>query len=164
MKVIKQYKVKSKWPIYVDVEGMPYLGYYGDYRFKNDLKEGKYTLLPEKTNVLMYGALMLVGTSRGRSAAHFILKSGGGWNAHMTMVGTEKLIHAVANDDMTMVYETWEIPEMGWDGVSGVRVPGTVTHTGAAVTGYWTVAKQGTEVSLIPAPSDILSALERHLG
>ena len=161
MEVVRQYKTKAKWQMYADAAGLPYLGYDGDYWFKRALAEGKYTLVPEKTNILLRGAMMLTGTARGRSAAHFNLKAPDGWVAHMTMVGTASLFHTVSTGAMTIRHETWEVPEPVWDGAAGICVPATATYSGAVVTGYWTVAKQGTEVSIIPAPNDILSDQER---
>lgn len=163
MEVVSQYKTKAKWKMYADAAGLPYLGYDGDYWFKRELAEGKYTPVPEKTNILMRGAMMLTGTARGRSAAHFNLRAPDGWGAHMTMVGTARLFEAVATGEMTIRHETWEVPEPIWDGAAGIRVPGTETYSGAVVTGYWTVAKQGTEVSLIPAPLAIINDQARNL-
>lgn len=163
MRVIRQYTTKAKWEMYADAAGLPFLGYYGDYQFRRDLAQGKYVRVPDKTNILLHGAMMLTGTARGRSAAHFTLKGDDGWDAHMTMVGTDKMIDAVARGEMLMTHGTWDIPVMVWDGTGGGQyLPGTSNHTGAIVTGYWTVAKQGTEVSLIPAPKEIFADLLSH--
>lgn len=162
MEVVSQYKTKAKWKMYADAAGLPYLGYDGDYWFKRELAEGKYAPVPEKTNILMRGAMMLTGTARGRSAAHFNLKAPDGWGAHMTMVGTARLFEAVATGEMTIHHDRWLISEERYDSETGGPKVSGFSYEGAVVTGYWTVAKQGTEVSLIPAPLEIIADQKRN--
>lgn len=157
MKAVRQYKSKAKWEIYADADGLPYLGYYGDYWFKEAVEKGEYVRIPDKTNILLHGPMMLCGTSRGRSAAHFDLVSYKGWRAHMTMVGTYDLINAIAYPFMDVEFDGWIVPG---------RYKGAEPESvhGAVMTGYWTVAKQGTEVSLIPAPRELFADLVSHVG
>lgn len=162
MQVVRQYKTKAAWDMYADAAGLPYLGYYGDYWLKRAVEEGKYAKVPEKTNILLHGSLMLTGTARGRSAAHFNLKSPEGWEAHMTMVGTAKLLEAVSKDEMLIHHDRWLISEERYDSETGGPKVSGFSYEGAVVTGYWTVAKQGTEVSLIPAPSAIITDQARN--
>lgn len=158
MKAVRQYKSKAKWSMYVDPQGIPLLGYYsGDWQFEEKLEKGSYKLLPEKTNVLLYGSLMLTGTERGRSSAHFTLVSSSGWRAHMTMVGTYDLINAIAYPFMDVEFDEWRVPGR-YEGAE----PDTIK--GAVMTGYWTVAKQGTEISLTPAPRELFVDLLSDVG
>ncbi|QGH74885.1 hypothetical protein MAL1_00139 [Bacteriophage DSS3_MAL1] len=146
MKHIKTYKTKSKWRANLDAAGLPVVGY--DHYAKG---EGEKQLDPG-VNVLIHGSLMLIGTSRGRSAAHFDLYAASEWRAHMTMKGTEKLFHSVAEGLTTMQMDTWRVISRGYGG----NVYADDEVTAPAFRGYWTLAKQGTEFSIIPAPSEII--------
>lgn len=134
MRQIKIYRTKAKWRAYLDASGLPCTGYDRDCE-----RDGEGLVSGE--NVLIHGTLLLTGTSRGRSAAHFDLAAVSGWKTHMTMKGTERLFHAVALGQMTMQMDTWRY------GGEDNSVP--------SFRGYWTLVKQGTEYSIIPAPSDL---------
>lgn len=147
MKHIKTYKTKSKWRANLDAAGLPIVGY--DHYARND---GDKQLDPG-VNVLIFGSLMLVGTSRGRSSASFLLRSADEWTAHTTISGAEKMFHAVADGRMSMQMDSWDI----WTRYRhNPSMDSCVTTSAPVIRGFWTLAKQGTEFSLIPATADLI--------
>lgn len=145
MRHIKTYKTKAKWQATLDEDGLPVVGY-------DAFASGQGKTLDPGQNVLIHGSLMLVGTSRGRSAAHFDLYAVNEWRAHMTMKGTEKLFHSVADGLMSMQMDTWRIIERNFND----EIYADDEVTAPVFRGYWTMAKQGTELSIIPAPAGII--------
>lgn len=147
MKHIRTYSTKTKWKVALDASGLPLLGYDIDV-----LGTAGGVLQDVGVNVLIHGSLMLIGAYRGRSAAHFKLYAANEWCAHMTMSGADKLFHSVANGMTTIQTDTWRIIHRAYGGV----IYKEEEMTAPVFRGYWTVAKQGTEYSLVPAPAEII--------
>jgi hypothetical protein len=146
MEVITQYKTKAKWGLTLGSDGFPLVGY-ANRMAGAELGVGQ--------NLILRGCVMLIGTSRGRSAAHFDLYSMvNEWRPHMTMKGTEALIHSIAYDETTVSVETWPIVDRYPDG----RAWKEQEITAPVFEGWWTFAKQGTEISLIPCSLDLIRA------
>lgn len=146
MRQIKVYQTKAKWCIHVDEDGLPRLGY------SNKVFQSLHKALGTGENVLLHGALILEGTSRGRSAAHFNLYAANEWSAHLTVSGAEQLFQSVADGRTSAQIDTWSIVRRGFGG----SIYQNDEITAPVFRGYWTVTKQGTEFSLIPAPPNII--------
>lgn len=144
--LVAAYRTKAAWPLHVNKDGLPALGYQHDYYLKQRISDGTYKQLPQNTNVLLCGTLMLTSVSRGRSAASFMLTSRLGWRAHTTLSGAFDMFTCLSEVDCSIGRATFVerryAPYMLDDS--------TVPVQGAAICGYWTVTKQGTEISLIP--------------
>lgn len=144
--LVAAYSTKASWDVHVSREGVPHVGYQSDYYMQRDVAAGVLRLLPPKTNVLLHGSLMLTGTARGRSSAHMVLCSRKGWSGHTTLSGAEELFKHLADAELGITTGTWEIPnKVVWS-----DDPPVVTVTAPILTGFWTLTKQGTEISLIP--------------
>lgn len=129
MKLVKWYKTKAKWPL-IHRKEVPHTGWQGD-----PPKGSEYA--DPGMNAVFHGTLLLTGTARGRSSAKFVLRSPSGDSFTMTVTGAESLFRAVADGRMVSAMGVYNVP-----------VP--------SFTGYWTIAKQGTDYTLIPAASDII--------
>lgn len=140
MQIEKLIITKAKWALFTDAGGLPILGYYGGNSYGSATVG--HTALPIGVNMILKEPLMLTGMSRGRSAAEFCFRSKTGLFATTSMSGTEDLIHAMARGECAVTYENWRLP------VSNTRDDITEGYSGAVFDGYWTVAKQGTSVTL----------------
>ncbi|AMO44167.1 hypothetical protein vBRpoSV10_110 [Ruegeria phage vB_RpoS-V10] len=147
MKIIGTYATKTKWQVRLDAKGLPISGY--DYEADRDCD----SIMPPKENILIHGALMLIGTARGRSSAHVVLGTADGWRGHTTLTGAAKMFESIAEGLSTIRHETWDVRTVYPRNPTFNKVD---RITGAVIEGYWTMAKQGTELSLIPAPSSII--------
>jgi hypothetical protein len=158
--LVSAYATKASWTVCVNREGLPHVGYQDDYYMKRDVDSGAMRILPPKTNVLLHGSLMLTETARGRSSAHMVLRSTHGWRGHTTLTGAEELFKQLAEGELGIRTGTWTIPQRGiWsDDDAPLR-----TVTGAVLTGFWTLTKQGTEVSLIPVSYATRSDLMKRI-
>lgn len=128
MKVITTYRTKAKWTLHIRNK-IPVLGYYTDGKPYDHWSEKTPTKpLKEGQNVLVEGTLFTEGASRGRSAVsfHFTDLEDNTWT--FATNGTVKLFDAILNGDVVIAEG---------DGMKGFS-------------GYWTAAKQGTEVSIVP--------------
>ncbi len=129
MNSFKTYQTKAKWVLGHN-KGVPVGGYYS--RTGPQIYFGQTAEVYDAgVNVLMEGKLVQTGTGRGRSAAYLCVNdmdSATSWT--MSMDGINNLMHAIALGEVTVTY----------DGYYPV------------LTGFWTFAKRGTEVSIIPAP------------
>lgn len=145
MKHVNIYNTKARWAVTLDKNGLPVVGYDRRVEHQGD------RILSKGENVLIHGSLLLTGTSRGRSAAHFDLYAENEWTAHMTMSGTELLFHALADGRMTMEMGKMTRVRRAYDR----SIYSQEDVRGPVFTGYWTIAKQGTQISLIPAPREL---------
>jgi hypothetical protein len=156
---IAAYATKSTWTVCVNREGLPHVGYQEDHHMQRAVDSGAMRVLPTKTNVLLHGSLMLTETARGRSSAHMVLRSTHGWRGHTTLTGAEELFKQLAEGELGIRTGTWTIPQrVIWSDDAPLR-----TVTGAVLTGFWTLTKQGTEVSLIPVSYATRSDLMKRI-
>lgn len=140
MRHVKFYKTKTKWSLY-HKNGIPVTGY------DRAAAMGSQKAAPGE-NILLHGRLLMTGIERGRSAAKFTMVDPSGNEFTLTMSGGEKLFHAVADGRIETQMDIW-VEDKPWaDGKKEHEVPSFL--------GYWTVAKQGTDYSLIPAPANII--------
>lgn len=146
MRHIKFYKTKAKWNLYHE-KGIPLTGY--DHACRMTATGNDDIVKADAgQNVLVYGRLYMTGTARGRSAAKFAMVSPKGDEFTMTLTGAEKLFVAVADGRMSTQMDIW-VEDHHW-------MDNAIEHDVPSFTGYWTVAKQGTDYSLIPAPANII--------
>lgn len=135
MKFVKTYDTKAKWSL-GHVDGVPVGGYYTDgkpciWGLRNNKKPKMYD---PGVNVLIHGDLVQTGMGRGRSAAYMCVRgkdSDTGWT--LSVDGIDRLMVAIALGEVEVLYD-------------GDR---------PVLRGYWTFAKRGTEVSIIPASRDL---------
>lgn len=137
MHVVGTYQTKAKWALGVR-DGFPIGGYYTDGEPYTYLSDPDYTMHAPGENFLMHGSLLVNGTGRGRSAAWFNMQTvcGLGWT--MAPTGMVDVINAVARGYVALTER---------DGVG-------------CLTGFWTFAKRGTEVSVIPAPRAVIRTFD----
>ena len=166
MKVVETYATKAKWALDIlDSTGCPLTGYYRDGR-AYDVHRAKSStthLGDIGDNYIVHGTLILVRTERGRSAASFIFNLPDVPPSHIeistTLSGMEKIIDAASHGLVALgrgiLYNTIHHTA----NANGLFDKSIKAVEGPAFTGYWTFAKQGSEVSIIPAPEDILSSL-----
>lgn len=145
MRHIKFYKTKAKWSLYHN-KGIPLTGY--DHAcYMDSINNDAVVPADAGQNTLVHGRLHMTGTERGRSAAKFTLVSPNRDIFTMTMTGAEKLFIAVADGRIETQMDVW---------VEDHYMNGSIEHDVPSFIGYWTVAKQGTDYSLIPAPENII--------
>lgn len=154
MQVEKLIITKAKWSLYLDPAKMPHLGFYAD-GVPCSVAVTNREELPPGVNVVMRGAMLLCGTSRGRSAAEFSFVSPNGWYATTSLTGTELLIKMAAKGQMALHHDAWEVPGMGYD--TSIR-----EVSGAVFDGYWTVAKQGTSVTILPVSEEFVKTAKPY--
>jgi len=126
MKVMKNYKTKAKWALGT-CNNLPVLGFYSDgepapyFRRKT-----KHVMMDAGTNILMQGYIRPNTVGRGRSSVTFYFEDSDGYSFAFSAKGTYLLLEMIASGDIEVNTATGEY--FGW----------------------WTCAKQGTEVSIIP--------------
>ena len=127
MKVLKQYQTKAKWALGIR-DSMPVLGYYNSSGpVEYWANKGKITMAPPGVNFLLQGILFPSGVRRGRSSVSFYFDDRTGSNYHFSTKGTEILFDLILSGDVDIHDD------------NGKR----------GFLGYWTCAKQGTEVALV---------------
>lgn len=144
---VRTYKTKAKWHIRLNDAGLPIVGYdhFADRDAASNLAPGE--------NVMLFGSMLLTSVSRGRSSVSFNLYGVNEERFHTSASGAEKLFGAVADGRFKLTERTWSIVTRYKHHPDKIE---SEEFTGPVLTGYWTVAKNGTEISLIPAPKDLL--------
>lgn len=135
MKFVKTYDTKAKWSL-GHIDGVPVGGYYvdGEPRLWWRTNKPKPEMYDPGVNVLIHGDLVQTGTGRGRSSAYMCVQDeGSGMDWSLSIDGIDRLMVAIAVGEVKVLYD-------------GAR---------PLLRGYWTFAKRGTEVSIIPAPRDL---------
>lgn len=165
MKVVDTYLTKAKWALDLLVStGVPMTGYYSDGRCR---PSWAYQDLPSKLgnpgeNYIVHGTLVLARTERGRSAASFIFaipsSLPGDLPISTTLSGMEGIIDAASRGLVKLGRGEYYVDQHTRNAVGTYDKSSAVTD-GPAFTGYWTFAKQGSEVSIVAAPRDLLVSL-----
>ncbi|WNL50710.1 hypothetical protein RPALISO_123 [Ruegeria phage RpAliso] len=140
MKNLGIYYSKAKWQLRVFTDTLfPVLEYYAP-------RDRQWLELNPGENVLLEGEMMLMGTSRGCSAANFdFMTKGGEFNGSTSLKGTYKIFEMISTGDIELTRQTWNMPSFDWN-----RRGDLDAVTGCIVSGFWTVAKQGLSLSLMP--------------